>query len=445
MEESITPKLLKSFGTQQKHNKAHQAAMQRAVTTNGIYASSESNALSATNTTVFSLELETGRVTDQKSSGRCWLFATLNILRHQVEKEYKLEDFEFSESYSYFWDKLEKSNYFYEQIIRLAALPLDDRRVTHIFSSPQNDGGWWEYSAAVIMKYGVVPKYVMPEAISTSDSYQLNVLLNRMLRKGALDLRHRVELGESTEAVRYEKDKLLGEVYHFLTIAIGTPPTSFTFNFKDKDKKYHRDDAITPLEFLKKYTHTDFSEYVSILNDPSSTKAYNQTYRFEDGGNVVGGLQPLLLNVDMPTLRQLAYQQIKAGEAVWFGCDVQTDTNKKGFMSLDVYDFDHTFDLDFSLDKADRLMSRDSSTTHAMTITGADVVDKSPIQWKVENSWGEDRGLKGYYTMSNEWFDKNGYVVVIRRDLLSEKLRQALAQEPIVIPAWDPLNSMLPN
>ena len=441
MSHAISKDLLQSFADTIHTDSSHKAA-QRAVTLNNIYPVAGNNTLSATNTTIFSDELETGSVTDQKSSGRCWLFAHLNVIRHQIAKDNNLDDIELSQSYSFFWDKLEKSNTFYERIIASADAPLDDRWVQYILDAPQFDGGWWEYAASLIEKYGVVPKSAMPESEATSDSHQLNTLLNHKLRKDALALRDLVSKHTPATKVQSTKEAMLQEVYRILTIAIGTPPAQFDFVFKDKDKKYHRQDAITPTEFLKKYYKQSVTEYVSLLNDPSESKSYNQAYTFEHDGNVIDGVNPLFLNVDMQTLKDLTQAQIKAGESVWFGCDVGADSSKKGFMSLDTFDFDSTFGVDFSLSKADRLASRDSSVTHAMTITGVDIVAGEAKQWKVENSWGEKRGKNGYYTMSSDWFDKNGYVVVIRQDLLPEALKEALKKPAITIPSWDPLNSL---
>jgi bleomycin hydrolase len=442
MSKSINAKFIKSLSNQSQQQIQDYAIIQRAVTSNGIYAASENNFLSATNTTIFSDEIETGTVTNQDKSGRCWLFATLNTLRHQIMKDYKLDNFELSESYPYFWDKLEKSNTFYEHIIKTAHEPINDRYVEYLLQRSQTDGGWWEYATAVITKYGIVPKYVMPEAVSTAKSNELNTLLDRKLRKDSFILRQLVTSGSSKDHIQKTKDKMLSEVYRFLTIAIGTPPQTFDFSYRDKDKNFHRDDNITPLHFLEKYTKNNLSNYISILNDPSPTKSYEQTYIFEDGGNVVDGIEPLFLNLSMPDLKNLTMRQIKASESVWFGCDIYSDVNKKGFMTTDVYDFEGTFGIDFSLNKTDRLMSYDSSGNHAMTITGVDIVKGKPIQWKVENSWGEECGLKGYYTMSNDWFDKNGYVVVIRRDLLPEKFQRALNKTPKIISRWDPIGSL---
>lgn len=440
MSKQITAAQVASFAKSLNQDPSHKV-LQRAVTINGIYAASENNFLSRDNTTIFSDEIETGSVTNQEDSGRCWLFAELNVIRHQIAIDHKMDDLELSQSYSFFWDKLEKSNMFFELVIDTADKPLDDRYVTRYMEWPQGDGGWWEYAVDVIEKYGVVPKHVMPESVTATKSGQLNVLLNRKLRQGGLELRKMVEQKSSSEAIQQRKNDLLAEIYRFLTVALGTPPETFNFTFKNKDKKLHRDLDITPKAFLKKYYKKSFGDYVVLVNDPTPTKTYLQMYQFEHGGNMVGGREVAWLNVDMQTLKDATLKQLKAGESLWFGCDVMTDTNKKGFMSLDTYDFNGTFGVDFEMSKAERLMSRDSSVNHAMTITGVDLIDGKPDQWKVENSWGDDRGFKGYYTMSNDWFDKNGYVVVVRKDLLSEELQKVLEKPPVLIPAWDPLNS----
>jgi bleomycin hydrolase len=415
--------------------------IQRAVTMNGIYVSSENFAASATNTIVYSNELEEGKITDQKDSGRCWLFATLNILQHDIAKTLKLENFELSQSYSYFWDKLEKSNQFYEQIIATADKPLDDRFVDFMLSAPQYDGGWWEMSTAIIKKYGVVPKHIMPETIATSKSNQLNVLLNKKLRKDALVLRSKVT-SQSVDEVQKYKEELLKEVYRFLTITIGTPPQSFDFSYKDKDKKFHRDIGLSPVEFLNKYVSLSIDNYVSIVNDPSHTKEYLQTYTVDDAKNVVGADSFNFLNVDIATFKDLATKQILAEEYIWFGCDIGANATKKGYLGLDVYDFNGTFGIDFSISKAERLLTRDTSMNHAVVISGVDIVDDKPIQWKIENSWGDEYGHKGYYSMSTDWMEQNGYAVVIRKDLLSDELREALKKKPIAVPLWDPLNAV---
>lgn len=438
MPKTIDKALLKSLKQETAHTIV--TPIQRSVITNCINKSSENPFLSATNTTVFSHEIETGKVTNQKQSGRCWLFATLNIIRHHIAASWDMDDFELSQSYSFFWDKLEKANLFYERMIELADHPLDDRLVTYYLTTPQTDGGWWETSTAVIKKYGVVPKSVMPEAVSTSDTRELNALLNKKLRKDTLVLRDLVAKKTPQRTIQDTKEHMLHEIYRVLSVAIGTPPESFDFSYKDKKKKLHRDVAITPTEFLEKYCRINFDDYVSVVNDPSPNKQYARTYVIDGTSGMVDASPLAFLNVDMATLTALTLKQLKKGECVWFGANTRVYINHKGFMSLDAYDYNGTFLADFSMSKAERLMTRDSCIYHAVVLTGVDVVAGKPMQWKIENSWGEEQGDKGYYTMSTAWMEQNGYVSVIRKDLLSAKLQKALTAAPIHLPPWDPLN-----
>lgn len=445
MTKPITLSTIKSLSSTIVPTDTSRNLAERSVTTNGIHAASENNALSATNTTTFSDEIETGSATDQKQSGRCWLFATLNIIRSQIAKDFKIDDFELSQSYSYFWDKLERANTFYERVIETAGSSLEEHEMIRLLKYPQEDGGWWEYSASLITKYGIVPKSAMPESVSTSKSYELNTVLNRKLRKDALALRTAISEGTANKKIEETKQSMMAEVYRMLTIAIGTPPQKFDFIYRDKDKKYHRVNDMTPIKFLQKYAEFDPNNYISLVNDPSPAKVYEQSYIFKHGGNVIDGIAPVFLNVDMETIKKLTLQHIKKGEAVWFACDVDKDSNKKGYMSTDTHDIGGTFGVDFTFSKADRLLMRDASVSHAVTITGVDLKEGVPVQWKIENSWGTDVGQKGYYTMSSDWFDEHGYVVVVRRDLLSAKLQAALKKKPIVMPDWDPLNMHLPG
>ena len=438
---NITPDKIQEFAEALESRESY-VASQHAVTINGINAASENNALSLTNTSVFSHEIQTVSISDQKRSGRCWLFAALNVVRHQIANEYKMDDLMLSQSYLYFWDKLEKSNTFLEKIVASANDPLEDRWVTQLMTSPQAEGGWWEYAASLIKKYGVVPISAMPEAVATTHSTQLNTLIDRILRQAALSLREQVGKKASSTEIERIKNTALADVYRVLTIAIGTPPKEFSFSYKDKDKKYHRDDKLTPQAFFKKYSKMNLDDYITLVNDPTPGRAFNTPYVLKDGENMVGGMDVVMFNVEVDSLVDLTSKQIKKSEPVWIGLEVQEKVNKKGYMALDVYDYESTFNIDFMNDKAQRLLSRDASVSHAMTIVGVDLVKNKPRQWKVENSWGDKPGNKGYYTMSTGWFKQNGYMVVIRKDLLSETQHKALAKKPIEIPYWDHLNAM---
>ncbi|MBL1228865.1 C1 family peptidase [Enterococcus sp. BWB1-3] len=418
-------------------------ALQNAVVKNGITESAETQEAQVENVQVFSVDLSTGKAADQKKSGRCWMFAALNTFRHKMIDSFRLKEFELSQNYTFFWDKYEKSNYFYENIIATADQNLDSRKVAFLLATPQQDGGQWDMIVSLFKKYGVVPKYVMPESRNSSNSQDLNKYLNKKLRKDAVTLRKLIEAGEAPELVQEKKTEMLGELYNFLAISLGTPPETFDFEYRDEDKEYHIDKGLTPLSFYEKYIGVDLDDYISVINAPTKDKPFNKTYTVEMLGNVVGGKPVKYLNVDMPVFKQLAVQQLEQGESVWFGCDVgQSSTRKSGIMALNAYEIDELFDIDFSMTKAERLDYGESLMTHAMVLTGVDVIDGKSAKWKVENSWGEKIGNKGFFVMSDAWMDEYTYQIVIRKDILTNELLKAWNEEPKMLAPWDPMGAL---
>ena len=380
---------------------------------------------------VFSIDLDTGDVANQKQSGRCWMFAALNTMRHDLKNRFGVaKDFELSQSYTFFWDKLEKSNYFYENVIKTASLPTSDRKVSWLMTTPQQDGGQWDMITAIIRKYGVVPKSVMPESYNSSKSNELNSTLNLKLRKDAVDLRELVNSNASSEEVASFKEKKLAEIYRILVYTLGEPPVKFDFEYRDSDNNYHIDQDLTPQTFFEKYVNWNLDDYVSIINAPTDDKPYNHMYTIEMLGNVLGEREVRHLNVDMNTFRQVAIKQLESGESVWFGCDVgQESDRKKGIMDTELYHKDELFDVDFLM-------------THAMVLTGVDLVNGTPTKWKVENSWGDKVGTKGFFVMSNNWMEEYCYQVVVNKKFLPEELQKVLTEEPKVLAPWDPMGSL---
>ncbi|WP_165003906.1 MULTISPECIES: C1 family peptidase [unclassified Enterococcus] len=439
---AITPDMTKRFEKQfQANNK--QQALQRAVVKNGITASAENVSAHVENTPVFSIDLATGKVANQKQSGRCWMFAALNTFRHKMLNQFHLKEFELSQNYTFFWDKYEKANYFYENIIATGKEDLSSRKVAFLLTTPQQDGGQWDMIVSLFQKYGVVPKAVMPESANSSNSRELNNYLNKLLRKDAVALREMVAKGESAETIQEEKEKMLEGVYHFLTISLGTPPQEFDFEYRDEEKNYHIDRGLTPQMFYDKYIGVKLDDYVSIINAPTADKPFDRSYTVEMLGNVVGGKEVRYLNVDMETFKKLAIAQLEQGESVWFGCDVgQSSTRDSGIMALDVYDMDDLFDVDFTMTKAQRLDYGESLMTHAMVLTGVDLIDGKSTKWKVENSWGEKVGDKGFFVMSDEWMDEYTYQIVVRKDLLTKEQLDAFNAEPTVLAPWDPMGAL---
>lgn len=374
------------------------------------------------------------------------MFAALNTMRHSLQAEFKIKDFELSQNYTNFWDKFEKSNYFYENVLKTADLPIGDRKVDFLMTTPQQDGGQWDMLCALIEKYGIVPKSVMPETYNSEKSSELNSVLNLKLRKDAVALRQLVADGVSATDIQVKKDAMLTEVYRMLTYALGAVPTEFDFEYRDDDKNYHIDRNLIPQTFYEKYVGWQLADYVSIINSPTDDKPYNHLYTVEMLGNVVGGREVRHLNLDIDTFKQLAIKQLQAGESVWFGSDVgQSSDRKLGIMDTEIYQQAEMLDMDLSISKGQRLDYGESLMTHAMVITGVDLVEGQPTKWKVENSWGDKVGTKGYFVMSDSWFDEFVYQIVINKRFLPENLQKVETDEqdkPTVLAPWDPMGAL---
>lgn len=425
----------------QDNNK--QTALQRSVVKNGITASAENVSAKVNNVPVFSVDVTTGKVSNQKQSGRCWMFAALNTFRHKMLNDFNLKEFELSQNHTFFWDKYEKANYFYENILATANEPLTSRKVAFLLQTPQQDGGQWDMIVSIFQKYGVVPKTVMPESSNSSNSRDLNNYLNKKLRKDAVALRQLVAEGKTAEDIQTAKEAMLEDIYRFLATSLGTPPETFDFEYRDEDKNYHIDRNLTPQSFYEKYVGVDLDDYVSIINAPTADKPYNQSYTVEMLGNVVGGKEVKYLNVDMPTFKKLAIAQLEQEESVWFGCDVgQSSTRDTGIMALDAYDINDLFDIDFTMTKAERLDFGESLMTHAMVLTGVDLIDGESTKWKVENSWGEKVGTNGFFVMSDAWMDEYTYQIVVRKEFLTAEQLAAFEAEPTVLAPWDPMGAL---
>jgi len=390
----------------------------------------------------FSTHLDDWKVTNQERSGRCWLFAGLNLLRVGAMKTMGLKEFEFSQNYVMFWDKVERANYFLEAIIETAGQDIDDRTVAHLLNSVAEDGGQWNMFVAIVNKHGLVPKAFMPETHSCTNTGPMNAVLRSVLRQGAKAVRAAaVEAG--AQAARAEKAAVLKVVYRVLAIHLGTPPERFDWQWTDKDKGFHRDGALTPREFVAKYVGLPLDEYVCLVHDPRPTSPPGRTFTVQYLGNVLGAPPVTYLNVGIPLMKQLAARALEGGEPVWFGCDVgKMMSNQFGVWDAELYDLPSVYDTDFELNKADRLLYHETLMTHAMLFTGVDVAAGVTRKWRVENSWGSDRGKDGFYTMNDSWFDEYVFEIAARQDQLPEGLLAALDAEPIVLPAWDPMGSL---
>ncbi|WP_276520627.1 C1 family peptidase [Apilactobacillus ozensis] len=413
--------------------------LERAVTQNGINNVAKDKDVKSKLNPVFSVEVETGKVSNQKRSGRCWLFSILNTLKHRFAKQYNVKDFELSQNYLFFWDKIERANIFYDRMIATAGLPTNDRTVEFYLAGPGTDGGQWAMAASLVQKYGVMPTSAFPETNVSENTTDLNEVLNLKLRRDGMNLRNMVNNDATDEEINNSRDKMLSEVYRIAGYTLGVPPKTFDFEYRDDKNKYHLDEKLTPKSFYAKYfSDVDLDDYVVLSNSPD--KAMNKTYSMSAQNNVVGGTNIEFLNLSMPELKAATIKQLKAGETVWFGNDVTRQLSRKeGFLDADLYHYDELFDLKLSMTKAERLDYHQAEVSHAMTLTGVDLVNDQPTKWKVENSWGEKNGVNGYFVMADNWMDEYVYEVVVNKKFLNDDQRKLLNQAPEELKPWDSL------
>ena len=425
------------------NSKPHNRYMQNAVTVTEVDELALDRAIVIGIDNSFSNKLDDWSATNQKRSGRCWLFAGTNLLRTGAMKKMNLKDFEFSQSYLFFWDKIERANYFLEAIIDTAERGNGDRIVDFLLDNVLGDGGQWDMFVSLVKKYGLVPKTVMPESQSSSNSNRMNNILQNKLREGAKHLRDLHTKGAVTEDLRLAKHEILTVVYRILCVHMGTPPERFDWQWRDKDNEFHRDGKLIPQEFAEKYVTVDLDEYVCVVNDPRPSSPFGRTFTVAYLGNVVGGDPIRYLNVDIESMKDIAMRTLLDGEPVWFGCDTGKQSSKElGLWDSRLFDYEGVYGTRFTLNKADRLIYHQSLMTHAMLFTGVDVLDGRPRRWRVENSWGDEVGKKGFFIMNDSWFGEFVFEIAARKSYLPEELQKALEAEPIVLPPWDPMGAL---
>ena len=378
----------------------------------------------------FSVHLTEGEVTSQMQSGRCWLFAALNVFRAQARTSMAIDDkFELSQNYFTFWDKLEKANLFLESILSNLKEPEGSRLLDWLLASPIQDGGQWHMFVSLAKKYGAVPKTVMPETDSSSATGPMVFQITRVLRDAAWRWREEARRGVPEAEIRAQKPELLKTVYRMLSIHLGQPPREFSWQWRDKDRGFHRDGVVTPRKFFDQHIALDLDATICLINDPRPQHPFFRLYTVAYLGNVVGGDPIAYVNVPIDVMRQAAVKQLQAEKPVWFGNDVGKHLDR----DLGVMD----------LEKAARLSYGHSQMTHAMVFTGVDLApDGTPLKWRVENSWGEKAGDKGFLQMTDAWFDEYLYEVVVDKAHVPPKVLKVLSQEPTVLDPWDPMGSL---
>jgi bleomycin hydrolase len=389
----------------------------------------------------FSHEIKTLPVTNQKASGRCWIFAGLNVLREIVAKKHDLKEFELSQNYTAFYDKLEKINYFIEIMDDFLDVDQDDRTLQHILKTGIQDGGQWDMFVSLIEKYGVVPKEAMTETASSSGTRFMNQIINVKLRQYAADARKLAAANKQNE-IKALKEKALDELYTFLTTNFGVPPKTFDFEYVSNDQ-YHIEKSLTPQAFYQTKIGDILKDYVSIIHAPTKDKPFLKTYTVAYLGNVIGGREIKYLNLEMKDLKDLVLKQLKDNEVVWFGSDVaRYGDRKEGVWDDQSFDYDQMLETSLFMTKEDELDYSQGAMNHAMLITAVNIDNDKPNRWKIENSWGDTNGSKGYYLATDSWFDRYVYQAVIHEKYLTKEQLKAWKEEPKVLKPWDPMGSL---
>lgn len=439
----FTKERLKDLNEKFYNERANRIA-QNAAMENGVLKAATNAKLEGVERHNFSISLKQGKPCNQKQSGRCWMFAALNTFRYRIIKDLNLENFELSQAYPLFYDKLEKSNYFLNAILETFDEESNSRIIQHLLKDPLGDGGQWDMFVNILNKYGVVPKDVMPECANSEATRFMDQYLTKMLRGYAVKLRK----AHANGADKKELEEMIGgfmeEVHRALTISLGTPPEKFDFAIRDKDHNYISEKNITPLEFFNKYVKINLDDYVSIINAPTKDKPYNETYTVDYLGNVVEGKIVKYINLPIEELKKAAIAQLKDGEPVWFGCDVgQFFQREGGLLDLQAVEMADLFNVNFDMTKEERLDYGESLMTHAMVFMGVDLDENGkPLKWRVENSWGKDSGKEGYLLMTDRWFDEFMYQIAVNKKYLSDEILKNWEKEPIHLKPWDPMGSL---
>ena len=434
---------IKSMSRKFTGKRVNQIASNAAVNAGIQTAAADFNAVNSLPFT-FSVDLKQGKITDQQNSGRCWIFAALNTFRYEVMKKYNLEDFELSQSFIFFYDKLEKANWFLNNVIRTKDEPVDGRLFAFLAADPICDGGQWDMIANLVQKYGVVPSYAYPDSRNAENSTWINEYLTSLLHEDAAKLRKLLASRQASKKIEDTRKEMMNDIYRILAIAFGEPPASFDLTLTDKDDKVTQEFGITPKEFFEKYVGIDLNSRVSLINAPSSDKPMNRTYTVKFLGNVEEGKPVTYLNLPMDVIKKAVVAQLKDGHPVWFGSDcMKFAVRKPGVFDRASANVEQLFDIKYEFTKGDRLTWHDSMMNHAMVILGVNLdKDGKPDRWRIENSWGKDAGNDGYYVASDSWFDEFVYQVVIDTKYLPSKYAKLLSKEPVELEPWDPMGTL---
>ncbi len=386
----------------------------------------------------FSDKIDIKGISDQKSSGRCWLFTGMNMLRIKVIEKYNLKDFEFSQTYSFFWDQFEKSNLFLETIIATANKPMDDKTVEWLFKHPVGDGGQWTGVVDIVQKYGLVPAEVMPESANTENTSMMSRLLRRKLREDGLKLRMMMQTEVSDMVISNMKVQMLSDIYRILVLCLGEPPQKFTWQYEDADGNISKTREYTPKTFFQEVLNVSLNNYVMFMNDP--TRDYYKLYEIEYDRHMQEGGNWKYINLPIDEIKPFATASIKDNEAMYFSCDVGKQLDKdNGVLDVQNYNYDDLFGVTFGMDKKARIETFESGSSHGMSLVGVNILEDGSIdKWLLENSWGE-KGQKGFLVMTDSWFDEYMFRLVINKKYINDQTLKILETEPVMLPPWDPM------
>ena len=428
-------------------NASENKVITNAVTKNGFFKSCENYEEIRNTRYEFSVNFKQGEITDQKRSGRCWIFASTNFLRYFLIKKLNIDTIELSQNYIAFYDKLEKCNYFLNSIIDTIDRPTTDRYVTYFLDNPINDGGQWDLFLNIVRKYGIVPKSAMPETISSSNTSEINRILYRVLRSFAYELRTMYSKNKDMEKIENLKLDMVEKIYAILCTAFGRPPEKFDFEYTNKNDEFHRDSNITPMDFYDKYIKDlNLDDYISVINAPNADRPFFKKYTVNYVGNVADGNRITYLNLPIERLKEMAIAQLSEGVPVFFGSDVGKESSSDlGIMSCDLYNIKDIINIDDTMDKATKLEYRESAMTHAMLFLGVNLDENwKANRWKVENSWGDKPGNKGIFVLTDEWFSKYVYQVVVNKKHLKTEELEAYNENKyyMELEPWDPMGTL---
>lgn len=419
-----------------------------------VYTKAMQNALSSTEITqiawnrenvgstdqFFAYRVDVSGITDQKKSGRCWMFTSLNVFRPLVMKQFNLAEFEFSENYLYFWDLMEKSNLFLNNMLNSASLPIDDQKVRWYLRSPVDDGGQWINFVNLAKKYGMVPKEIMNETNSSENTTWMVKLINTKLRENALELREMKIANADQKKLDARKLEMLSEVYRMLALNLGEPPAGFQWRYKTKDKTISEAKTYSPQSFMGEiFANINLDDYVMIMNDPS--RPFWKHYEIENYRNTQEGQNWHYVNLPNDVIKEFCMASIKNNEALYASCDVAKQLRRDvGILDVDNFDFESVYGVKFGMNKTQRIQTGESGSSHGMALIAVDVdAQQKPVKWQFENSWGPSAGEKGYLTFTDAWFDEYMFRFVVNKKYLSEKVLEIYGQKPEMLPPWDPM------